>query len=66
MKTMSTARAVRVLIAHAAANIRGTGQGIRPETTKEQRTEVRDAIACVFEMANGREMDESDRFNLGI
>lgn len=63
---MTTKDAVRILIRHAAANIRGTAQGIRPEITDKERAEVREAVRCVFKEANGREMDDSDRFNLGL
>lgn len=63
---MTTKTAVRILIRHAAANIRGTGQGIRPEITDKERAEVREAVRCVYKTAEGREMDDGDQFNLGL
>lgn len=63
---MTTKQAVRILIRNAAANIRGTAQGIRPEITDAERAEVREAVRCVFKSAHDREMDDSDRFNLGL
>lgn len=63
---MTTKAAIRILIRHAAANIRGTAQGIRPVITDTERAEVREAAERVFYLANGREMDDSDRFNLGL
>lgn len=63
---MTTNQAVRILIRHAAANIRGTAQGIRPEISDSARTEVREAIERLFESAYRRKMDSSDRYNLGL
>lgn len=63
---MTTRQAVRILIRHAAANVRGTAQGIRPAITDTERAEVREAVEHVFHDAFGREMDDSDRFNLGL
>lgn len=63
---MTTKAAVRILIRHAAANVCGTGRGIRPEIIDKERAEVREAVRCVFKAANGREMDDSDQFNLGL
>lgn len=63
---MTTKAAIRILIRHATANIRGTAQGIRPEITDTERTEVREAVRRVFYFVHGREMDDSDRFNLGL
>lgn len=63
---MTNSEAARILIRHAAANIRGSAQGLRPEITIAQRSEVITAIECLFRSAHGREMDDSDKFNLGI
>lgn len=63
---MTKRRALQILIENAAANIRGTSQGIRPEKSREQRAEVRAAIEKIYQDGYGYPFGPNEAYNLGL
>lgn len=60
------ARAIRILIANAAANVRGAGCGIREAVTEEKRKEVVRAIRKMYVYAYGFPFTDNEKHNFGL
>jgi hypothetical protein len=65
-RPMTRREALQVLIKHAAADCNGAGTGIRTVPDRAERERVREAVKKLFREAYGREMDDSDAFNLKL
>ncbi len=63
---MTRRRALQVLIEHAARDVGGVGQGVRPGATEEQKRDVRRAVRVFYKDAFGFTRGDNDLRNLGL
>lgn len=65
-RRMTKRRALHVLMHHAARDVAGVGQGIRPGATDDEKRDVAAAVRALYPDAYGFVAIERDLLNLGL